>query len=416
VASASARAVPAILRASPPLLLAGDPGELLVQGINMLQNDARLLLRLQGRYVQPAAAACDACACAAPVHPGSGASAAGQAAAAADAARFEQRCCGCCVGKLQLAGLLPTGARPDPAARPPSCCQAAEPAPAAEQPSEEQAALQQAGRCCKGQQEHASGHRADCRCGGETCAKAGPKAPSRRVVAGAPALQGVRLRLPDARQQQEQQEALLPGLLHLDVQRRAFTAPQGKRAHPADGWPLPSPARCVAPRGSLSPWVPCWSAALPPSSHSRCRQSPSPCPFFRTPPPLSHSRSAKAHRLAPLFNNPPPPHPSPPSAGARVLVVSSPAVHGELMRVAQRGGGALPQRLVDEVGCCQLALVLRSRAPGRLGSRLLPHRGAAVATRCCGRCAAVGALLRTLVLLSERCRNQLLTAGMPPAG
>lgn len=35
-------------------------------------------------------------------------------------------------------------------------------------------------------------------------------------------------------------------------------------------------------------------------------------------------------------------------AGARVLVVSSPAVHAELLALAQRGG--LPQQLLDQVG------------------------------------------------------------------
>lgn len=61
--SPSARAVPAILEVSPPLLLASQPEQLRVTGLNMLQNDCQLLLRLQGRYVQPAAAHCGDCCC-----------------------------------------------------------------------------------------------------------------------------------------------------------------------------------------------------------------------------------------------------------------------------------------------------------------------------------------------------------------
>ncbi|KAI3423834.1 hypothetical protein D9Q98_009670 [Chlorella vulgaris] len=204
IESSSARAVPAILEVSPPLLLASQPGELCVSGINMLQNDCRLLLRLQGRYVQPAAATCRDCTCSAPVHPGSGVSTAGQVAAAIDAASFEQRCCGCCVNKLQLAGLLP------PAADPPSKPQAAQAAAdAPTQPADEPS-------CCR---------QAAADAGAAPAVAAG----GRRVMAGAARLQTVRLHLPTSEQQDLQLEPLLPGLLHLDIQRRAYSAPRGAR-------------------------------------------------------------------------------------------------------------------------------------------------------------------------------------------
>ena len=69
----SGRAVPALLDVSPPLLLASQPTQLRVSGLNMLQNDCQLLLRLQGSYVQPAWAMCGDCGCQASVHPGSSA-------------------------------------------------------------------------------------------------------------------------------------------------------------------------------------------------------------------------------------------------------------------------------------------------------------------------------------------------------
>jgi hypothetical protein len=210
IESSSARAVPAILEVSPPLLLASQPGELCVSGINMLQNDCRLLLRLQGRYVQPAAATCRDCTCSAPVHPGSGVSTAGQVAAAIDAASFEQRCCGCCVNKLQLAGLLPPAA--DPPSKPaPQAAQADAPTQPADKPS-----------CCRQAAAHA---------GAAPAVAAG----GRRVMAGAARLQTVRLHLPTSEQQDLQLEPLLPGLLHLDIQRRAYSAPRGK---------LKPPGRC----------------------------------------------------------------------------------------------------------------------------------------------------------------------------
>lgn len=48
-ATASSRAVPAILEVSPPLLLASSPALLHISGINLLQTDCQLLLRLQAR-------------------------------------------------------------------------------------------------------------------------------------------------------------------------------------------------------------------------------------------------------------------------------------------------------------------------------------------------------------------------------
>ena len=186
--------MPSLLDVSPPLLLASQPAQLQVSGLNLLQNDCQLLLRLQGRYLQPAAAHCGSCACQAPVLPGSDADPATRAAAAVAAASFEQRCCGCCTRRLQLVGLVPPPAAPAaPAvAASPSCCSghgAAEPA--------------------------ATG--------------SGSTASSRRVSAGAARVQSVRLLLPGQSQGQGGAEGgLLPGLLHLDVQRRAYTAPKGE--------------------------------------------------------------------------------------------------------------------------------------------------------------------------------------------
>ena len=192
--------MPSILDVSPPLLLASQPAGLQVSGLNMLQNDCQLLLRLQGRYVQPAAALCANCTCQAPVQPGSDADPATRAVAAAAAASFEQRCCGCCVRKLQLAGLVPlaSASASATAAAAPACCGQHE-AP-----------------------EPASAPTAD-------------TASSRRVSAGEARVQSVRLLLPAAAAQNtgqgqgEPAPALLPGLLHLDIQRRAYTAPKGSR-------------------------------------------------------------------------------------------------------------------------------------------------------------------------------------------
>lgn len=165
----------------------------------MLQNDCQLLMRLQGRYVQPAAALCGDCTCQASVQPGSDADPATRAAAAAAAASFEQRCCGCCVRKLQLAGLVPqAGAAGAASTLPPPCC---------------------------------GGHAAV-----EPAAAATPTAStasSRRVSAGQANVQSVRLLLPAAaavnlgQSSAEAAPGLLPGLLHLDIQRRAYTAPKG---------------------------------------------------------------------------------------------------------------------------------------------------------------------------------------------
>lgn len=219
----------------------------------MLQNDCRLLLRLQGRYVQPAAAMCTDCACSAPVHPGSSVGMAGQVAAVTAAASFEQRCCGCCVNKLQLAGLLPQAATATPAAVPPAaglavaepppgCCHSASPtaeAAAAGPPLDSATAAAAApapapGGCCGCKEEQEPACQPPSRLQQQLGARASdacPKAPGgsgRRVSAGAACLQGVRLQLPSQQQQEEQEEPLLPGLLHLDIQRHAYTAPRGK--------------------------------------------------------------------------------------------------------------------------------------------------------------------------------------------
>ncbi len=193
--------MPAILDVNPPLLLASQPAELRVSGLNMLQNDCQLLLRLQGRYVQPAAARCGDCCCHAPVLPGSDADPATRAGAAAAAASFEQRCCGHCVSNLQLAGLVPLAGASTAAAA------------AAAAPS-----------CCGGTVAPE-----------QAAAATSSTASSRRVSAGQARVQSVRLQLPAAaapspgqgQGQGEAAAALLPGLLHLDIQRRAYTAPKG---------------------------------------------------------------------------------------------------------------------------------------------------------------------------------------------
>lgn len=339
--SPSARAVPAILEVSPPLLLASQPEQLRVTGLNMLQNDCQLLLRLQGRYVQPAAAHCGDCCCAASVHPASGAGPAGQLAAAAAASSFEQRCCGCCTDKLQLVGLLP---RPFPAAtdaavsagapggaaaiEPPSCCQARTPAGAA--------APDAAPPCCQAQQ-------ATTQQQPEQQQQAAVGSAGRRLLAGAARMQSLRLQLPSQAQQEAAgQQALPPGLLHLDIARRAYMAPRGAHEPRACHCMLGRPA-CAAPAGGTL----CSARELAPL------------------PQCSAGRARAAFALlftqcrVPLL-----------AAGARVLVVSSPAVHRELVLLLRtQGPTALPPPLLDQA---REALLRRGSWPAL-------HRSAACA-------------------------------------
>lgn len=252
--SPSARAMPAILEVSPPVLLASQPDLLRVSGLNMLQNDCQLLLRLQGRYVQPTSALCGDCSCLAPVHPASStAGPSSQGAASEAASSFEQRCCGCCTSKLQLVGLLPPTpprspppAQQQPAARlptptsaagqpPPSCCQQRAAAVTAA-PAAASAPTAAAGpSCCEAtpaptqelvQALALAG-------GGGSASPAAARPAGRRVSAGGARVQSLRLRLPAPQQQEEAMgavspAALLPGLLHLDICCRTFTAPRGE--------------------------------------------------------------------------------------------------------------------------------------------------------------------------------------------
>lgn len=254
--SPAARAVPAILEVSPPLLLASQPEQLRVSGLNMLQNDCQLLLRLQGRYIQPAATHCGDCSCAAPVHPASGAGPAGQLAAAAAASSFEQRCCGCCTDKLQLVGLLPRlvcgaadgnaaageASAAAAAAEPPTCCKGG---PAPGTPSAVPPAAPPP--CCQAkQQQQPEQERPE---QPSAAAAAGsPPAPAgagRKVLAGAARLQSLRLQLPSQEQREAAgQPALPPGLLHLDIARRAYMAPRGAyTAQRASAYPVVPAAR-----------------------------------------------------------------------------------------------------------------------------------------------------------------------------
>lgn len=246
--------------------------------------------------MQPAAALCGDCSCQAPVRPSAEASPIYQAAAAAAAASFEQRCCGCCVAKLQLAGLLPrtpaAGAAVGAGAPPPPAC-----------------------------------------CGGGSG--------RRRVAAGAARLQSVRVQLP-VQQPGAQGAALLPGLLHLNIQRSAYTAPRGTPVVLLCPEAASCLCRCLPPAAAGAA---CCPAALLSAAALHC--TPSLLPASTAAAPRAQPAPAQAPGLATT------PHrclapPGPALAGARVLVVSSPSVHAELLGLSERG--ALPPDLLDQLG------------------------------------------------------------------
>lgn len=188
------RVLPAVLEMKPIVLLASSssssslsgggclgkaakessvaPAQLIVQGINLLQDDCEIVCRLQGDYVPIETAKCLECRCAAavkaccrsPGRPPSGAPTGG----------WESRCCGCCVAKLASLSLEDISDQPT-AAPSPSCC-------------------------------------------GGTGAKKGSTTKSAAVNSVTPQLVSLKV-----------SGALRPGVLHIDVLKKAYMAPRGGR-------------------------------------------------------------------------------------------------------------------------------------------------------------------------------------------
>lgn len=103
------RAPPSVTEVSPTVLLAGAPrAQLLIRGMNLLQNDTEVLCRSHGKYVAVESAGCADCRCKTRVSASCGGSKDGASAL------MERTCCGCCVSKLANLSLAESEA--------PSCC------------------------------------------------------------------------------------------------------------------------------------------------------------------------------------------------------------------------------------------------------------------------------------------------------
>ncbi|GAB4817623.1 hypothetical protein N2152v2_004669 [Parachlorella kessleri] len=231
--AAAARAVPQVLSVSPPLLVAGRPAAVQLAGVNLMQNDCQLLARMHGAYLDLPEAGCAHCCCRAPRPTPSPAHSGGQEGGAAagsgppggggpccvsssgeeegegEAAGWEQRCCGCCTSKLR-------------------------PGPQGGGGAGGRAGVQ-AGAGSSGENQASTG-----RPEGELTplAAAAVAGHEQQQQQGGPHVQSVRAVLPGS---------LATGLLYLDVQRGAFSAPQGARLVVVDSeavqqevWRLPA--------------------------------------------------------------------------------------------------------------------------------------------------------------------------------
>lgn len=178
--AAAARAVPHVQSVSPPVVVAGRTAAVTLQGVNLMQDDSELLARMHGSYLSLPDARCTDCCCRAPPSGPAGRSTRSSCCSTDSdeqgAAGWEQRCCGCCTARLQ----------PGPSALNEAECSDGGSAAAATAGAAQGAAEQPA---------------------------------AARPSQQGPQLQSVRVLLPPS---------LSPGLLYLDVQRGAFSAPQGE--------------------------------------------------------------------------------------------------------------------------------------------------------------------------------------------
>lgn len=194
-AAPAGRAVPTVLEVSPQVVLASTGGEVVIRGLNLLQDNCQLLLRHHGAYIQPLAAGCADCTCSASI--AQAPSVAGAPASAPPEARGP--CCGCCVSKLQTAGIAAPCAEASTPPQPQAS--ASFPPPPAPAP------------CC---------------CGGDSLVPA-LEAESRelerrqaqRLLAAPAKVQSVRLQLGP--------QQLRAGLLHVDALKGSLLAPRGMR-------------------------------------------------------------------------------------------------------------------------------------------------------------------------------------------
>ena len=152
--------------------------QIIVQGVNLLQDDCEIVCRLQGEYINVENAKCSQCSCSAAVKAccQSSLGAAAGPSSSPSASGWESRCCGCCIAKLASLSLEDTPSNePDAAAGGAQSC------------------------CIESSNTNNSKN-------------------SARVDAVMPQLVSLKLN-----------GALRPGVLHIDVLKKAYMAPRGGR-------------------------------------------------------------------------------------------------------------------------------------------------------------------------------------------
>jgi hypothetical protein len=193
------RAVPAVLEMKPAVLLATNlthaartatatkktccggganethQEEIIVKGVNLLQDDSEIVCRLQGEYVDVESAGCAECRCSASVKACCQSS--GGAASSTTSSAWENKCCGCCVAKLAFLSL------------------SSEPAEKSKSKKKKSSSS-----CCDT----------------ESIAAA-------EATVSAVTTQSISLKIDSGR------SLLCPGVLHIDVLKNTFMAPQGGR-------------------------------------------------------------------------------------------------------------------------------------------------------------------------------------------
>ena len=200
---------PSVIGMQPLVLLSsslapGSATKLVVQGVNLLQDDCEIVCRLQGQYVAVERAGCTDCKCVVAVKACcQGPSVADELVAKAEG--WQSRCCGCCIGKLATLSIN-------------------------DDDEEEKKKKPSSSSCCGGGRKN----------------KNKSKSNTAQVDQVAPQLVSLQL-----------SGALRPGLLHIDVLKRAFMAPIGGRVLVVDSAAVQGELMAVAARSpeTAASWV-----------------------------------------------------------------------------------------------------------------------------------------------------------------